>query len=248
MHDPDLDDLLRSCSRDDLEPLVGYLTNRISSALQATPRYKNYYPDHTQYIDEIIHELQLFGGNSIVNLFRGRGVSYAAILGDVCTKLGVERAPTDQTADSELKLLVKILEDSLSRMSPEQRAELEERFRQAGVRNIDWSVAKPLTVLLAQGGVLAGGFLAYQVAVIVANAVARLVMARGLTFAANTALTRALGAFAGPIGLALTGAWTVYDLSGPAYRVTIPCCCHIAYLRQQKRYQEAAGEKPAARS
>jgi uncharacterized protein YaaW (UPF0174 family) len=89
---------------------------------------------------------------------------------------------------------------------------------------------------MAQVGVQMSGFLAYQVAVIVANAVARIVLGRGLTLATNAALTRAIGVLAGPIGWAITGIWTLIDVSGPAYRVTIPAVCHIAFLRLKKDY------------
>ena len=40
---------------------------------------------------------------------------------------------------------------------------------------------------------------------------------------------------AGPVGWALTGAWTLTDVAGPAYRVTIPAVIQIALLR--KTYQ-----------
>lgn len=35
-----------------------------------------------------------------------------------------------------------------------------------------------------------------------------------------------------PIGLAITAAWSTYDLSGPAFRVTIPAIAHISLIRQ----------------
>jgi uncharacterized protein YaaW (UPF0174 family) len=233
--DPELEYLLKSCSHDELAPLVGYLTNRVSSGLESTTNYKKYHPEHGMYIEEIIHALQQYGGNSIANAYRGHGVCYAEILRDVCKKLGIKREESDDTAAIELKLLVKILDDSLAKMTPEERKELEARFRDAGAQNIDWNVAKPITLLLAQGGVMASGFLAYQIAVIVANAVARAVLQQGLSFAANAALTRTIAIVAGPIGWTVAGLWTAYDLAGPAYRVTIPSCCHIAYLRQAKQ-------------
>lgn len=43
-----------------------------------------------------------------------------------------------------------------------------------------------------QAGLRAGGFLSYQITVIVANYVTRLVLGRGLTLATNAALTRGL--------------------------------------------------------
>ena len=83
-------------------------------------------------------------------------------------------------------------------------------------------------------------------AVIVANQIAVIVAGRGLAFAANAALTRTIGAFAGPIGWALLSLWTIFDIAGPAYRITIPCVVHVAYLRikaaAQQQEQELAIE------
>ena len=44
---------------------------------------------------------------------------------------------------------------------------------------------------------------------------------------------RALSVALGPIGWAITGLWTLADLSAPAYRVTVPCVLQVAYIRQK---------------
>ena len=49
---------------------------------------------------------------------------------------------------------------------------------------------------------------------------------------------RGIGVFAGPIGATVMGFYTLYDLAGPAYKVTVPAVIYIAALRQtylQKR-------------
>ena len=90
---------------------------------------------------------------------------------------------------------------------------------------------KQAMMAAVQSAIKLGGFASYKVAVIVANAVARALLGRGLSFAANAALTRWIGVFAGPIGWAVTIAWTALDIAGPAYRVTIPAVIQIAYMR-----------------
>lgn len=74
--------------------------------------------------------------------------------------------------------------------------------------------------------------MAYKTALIVANTVWKILFGHGLSFAANRTITKGISVFAGPIGWAITGAWTLVDLSGPAYRVTIPAVIQIAFLRQ----------------
>ncbi|WP_409012598.1 hypothetical protein [Bacteroides xylanisolvens] len=40
----------------------------------------------------------------------------------------------------------------------------------------------------------------------------------------------------GPIGWILTAVWTLIDIAGPAYRVTIPAVIQIAYIRQSANH------------
>ena len=45
--------------------------------------------------------------------------------------------------------------------------------------------------------------------------------------------SRAMSVIAGPVAIALSSAWMISDITGPAYRVTIPACMIVAWLRQQ---------------
>jgi hypothetical protein len=77
------------------------------------------------------------------------------------------------------------------------------------------------------------GFFVYKMAAIIVNAVLKALFGRGLTFAGAGLMMRSISAFAGPVGWAITAAWTAYDVAGPAYRVTIPAVIQVAFLRQQ---------------
>ncbi|MFK0485426.1 hypothetical protein ACISOQ_07765 [Campylobacter jejuni] len=66
-----------------------------------------------------------------------------------------------------------------------------------------------------------GGFKSYQIAVIVANQVMKVLLGRGLSLAANATLTRALSLFSGPVGWTIMTTWTALDLASPAYRVCL---------------------------
>lgn len=247
--DHDLVPLLRSTSNDLLDPLVGYLTadgeGRISSELDLTDAYKTYYPDHLKYVDEISAELQLFGGNTIANKIRGAGVyasvltpvpvlkipgygvRYAEICRDVAKGLKVNFNEAASVENIENQILMKVLEDAWDKMSAEEKREFLEEL---GINNKILPTALPL--LAVQAAMRASGFLAYRIAVIVANAVAKIILGRGLTFATNRALTKGLSVLAGPIGLAIAALWTAYDLAGPAYRVTIPSVIQVALIRR----------------
>ena len=81
-----------------------------------------------------------------------------------------------------------------------------------------------------------GGFKSYQMTVIVANSISKTVLNKGLSLAGNAALTKNLALLVGPIGSIVSAMLTVYDITGPAYRVTIPGVAMVAMLR--KEYEE----------
>jgi uncharacterized protein YaaW (UPF0174 family) len=235
----DLPALLASSADEDLAFLVSYILKASTESLSSKDEYKRHQPKHSRYTDMIAAEIRSFGGNTFANMFRGGdGPSYAEVVADVCGQLKVK--PGGDVVENEKKALMKIVEASWEKLSTQEREEFLEEIRKAGHKGASLSAAMPLSVIMAQLGVRLAGFMGYRVAVVAANAVAKQVLGRGLALAANAGLARAIGAFAGPIGWIVTGLWTAIDLAGPAYRVTIPCVIHVAYLRQKLLFEAVA--------
>lgn len=236
--DHDLIPLIRMAESDDLSILVGYLHGTHNEDLSSVPRFKELNPrasekiydgDHRTYADDIAAEIQRYGGNSFANVFRGgKGVSYKEILHDVADQLKVKYNTSSSVEAIESQIQIKVLTHAYENMSKEERREL---LNELGIGGA--SIPAVLPVAAIQGAVRLGGFAAYKLAVILANSIARLILGRGLSLGLNAALTRVIGVFVGPIGWAITAVWTLVDLAGPAYRVTIPCVLHIAYMRQK---------------
>ena len=203
---------------------------RWAEELTGNERYQANCPDHRRYWDLIAAELQCFGGHSFATILRGGdGVLYREVLSDVCDKLEVNYNSQASIEIIELNLLMKILTDSMEKMTPEQLKEI------VGTLDLKTtSFTKQAVIAALQAGVAMSGFAAYQIAVVVANAVAKAVVGRGLALAANAGLTRVIGIFAGPIGWALTAVWTLMDVAGPAYRVTMPAVVQVAFLRAKR--------------
>ena len=242
MTDFTLAPLLRKCSDDDLEPLVKFIKKaELTEALSKSYGYCTHHPKHSKYADQIAHEIRLFGGNTFANIPRGEGPPYKEIVQDVASKLKVNYKYYESVERVEMKILLKILEDAFDEMSNKEKEVVIKAFEQGGAENLDFRTGFPMSAILAQLAVKSSGFLAYQIAVIVANSVAKAVLGHGLKLATNAALTRAIGIFAGPIGWVITGLWTAISVAGPAYRVTIPCVCHVAYLRQKIQSREDFG-------
>lgn len=178
----------------------------------------------------LIKEIQEFGGNSIINLFRGRGVAYREIVEDVAGHMKVSFDKGASVEELELKILLAVAMKSMEKMTPEDQKQFLSKVSGGKVAGLG-----PGAIAATQAAVLAGGFGSYVLAVTVANAAARQLVGRGLAFGANGALTASLAAFAGPVGWAITAIWAAFDMASPAYRVTVPCVIQVAYMRQKQK-------------
>ncbi len=232
----DDDDLefLKNCSNEDLDILVTYLIRgekgselRLAEELTGKDSYKRHNPDHVKYWKDIAAELQTFGGNTFANMFRGgEGVLYKEVLTDACENLKVNFNNKASTQMIEMNLLNKILTDSIEKMDANQLKQLVDAI---GIKTTNLT-PQAVTVAL-QAAVQMSGFAAYKMTLIVANAVAKQILGRGLALGVNATLMKSLSIFAGPIGWVFAGLWAMFDIAGPAYRVTVPSVVQIAYMR-----------------
>ena len=225
---------------EDLNDLVYCLTHdkdgtlRFTEELTLSSEYKKYNPDHCKYWELIAAELQCFGANSFVTIFRGgKGVVYREVLTDVCDKMSVKYDSSASVERIEMCLLEKIMKDSFAKMSPTELAKLAEEL---GIEHASAMRPEMITALFI-ALFRSGGFLSYQITLIVANAILKVLIGRGLTFGGNMLLTRTAAILVGPIGWIIAGLWTAIDIAGAAYRVTIPSVIQVAVLRQKYLYE-----------
>jgi len=237
------DDLafLQYCTEDDLQVLARYLTHdkdgepRITSELLDDQDFKAHSGHAEQYKccwHLIAGELQHFGGDTFVNVFRGGGVFYKEVLSDVCDKLKVKFGKTDSVYEIENKLLDKFISDSWEKMSAEQKEEL---LKGVG---LDGKLGGAAGLLALQAALRLGGAASYKVSIMVASAVAKMFAGRALAVVAGGGVLRGLAILGGPIGLAITTILTVPAISGAAYRVTIPSVIQISYMRRAYEEQD----------
>jgi uncharacterized protein YaaW (UPF0174 family) len=238
----------------DLDILVDYITDsgkgRISLSNDMCARLvkckeRKVYSEFDRGL--IGQEICAFGGNTLTNVYRDvrnsipvgtlldkvlpdvdTTIGYDEIVKDVASHLKVAFDKRDDVLNVENGVLRRILRDSFDKMSPEERTAV---LKELDVS--DLSTLKPAAgaALIAAGRM--GGFATYKLSLIVANAVSKALLGRGLPFAANATLARTIGMLLGPIGWVVTGAWTLADMASPAYRVTVPCVIQLAYMRQK---------------
>ncbi len=232
----DLISVLEHADNEDLKTLCDIITlgkngsPRISDSLTKTSVYKRNYPyQMSELIPGMVKELSLYGGNSVVNFFKGYGADYSSILRKVAKRLKVSFRDSQADEVIEGYMLQKLFDDMSDKLSDE---ELRTMAREFCVKPLHYS--RQAIIAALQMSIRRGGIYGLKWSMTVANVVARQVIGRGLAaFASGSFLSRSLTILAGPIGWALTAAWTAYDIAGPAYRVIVPAVIQIAYLRQK---------------
>lgn len=235
IHDPDLDPVLTDADSEDLRVLIDHITDKgngrisLASSTQAAlmaGREQHVIDIATRAV--IAEELSRFGGNSLMNLFRmGGGVAYHELARDVADRLGT-KLPADASVEAvELGILQKLAEQSVERMSEDDKVNF---FRQFGMRYAAGSGAAASAGLLAS--IAASNAASYHLSTLVANGVMKAILGRGLTAGLGSAAGAA--SFLGPAAMVVSVLWGLYGLTSAAYRVTVPCVIHIAYMRRRK--------------
>jgi uncharacterized protein YaaW (UPF0174 family) len=232
--DTELMALLSRADNSDLDLFVDYITDsgdgRLALAGDACKKLLAAKREHTYsptVIALLVRELQHFGGNSFVNLFRSRGVPYADIVFDVLDHVGGKRDEQETVPDAELKIVSRIFAGVWEKLTPEQRSELE--------KSLDSKVElAALSTADVQKIILMGGSRATNLTRILSGAMASSTLGGSVAISANLVAGRVAGVALGPIGLALSGIWGAYSLTSPAYRVTVPCVVLIAYIRLKR--------------
>jgi uncharacterized protein YaaW (UPF0174 family)/GTPase SAR1 family protein len=209
-------------NKDDVRPLVKYLGMNESILDCDIGEERNVALSIANYLRQM-------GSNDIATLLRGGdGVLYEEVVLDVGQKLNAKVKSSYSVEKNEEQILLKMFEDALERMTDDEKRSI---LLSMGIS--EYSIPMGAIGVAAVQNLLRelGGFSIYRVTVIVANMVSRSLLGSGLSFATNAALTRAVGAFLGPVGWIATGLWLVIDLAGPAYRKTVPAIIHVALLR-----------------
>lgn len=234
--------LLQKADNEDLRVLADIITtdkkggHRFNELLTMKDNYATYYPHNMRaLVSDIVDELQCYGANTMITLLRGgNGVCYHTILRDVAKKLKVSFNKNTSDENIERYILQKMFDDLVEKLSVEELYTLAEDMK---VR-LAAGLTKQAIIAILQAAIRRGGFQSYIFIVVAANAIARALLGRGLSLAANAMLMRLTSFFAGPIGIALNILWTAIDIAGPAYRVTIPAVVQIAYIRNKAQHPE----------
>lgn len=216
--------LLLNADKGDIDLLIDYVTNTGKFGFSMSDSVKAVLQDakHQDIPDEetlrlLVRELQHFGGNTFVNLFRRNGVSYSEIVDDVASHLKMKVQADASVEEKEALIIDCVFTSSWKKMSDDERRQI--------LRGMGISASVSLDIPV------------WQKAVLVANGLAQTTAGKVLPLIAGLGIGRVLGVLTGPVGLAITGLYTAYDISNPAFRVTLPCVVQIAWIRLKNSRQ-----------
>lgn len=186
---------------------------------------------------ELAHEIRLSGSNTLASVMRlWEGASYDRVVRATAGKLGVETEEDEPVPQVERRILAQVLERAWERMTVREREDLEAEL---GAIDEELSVEQLLTGLKATGTV-ATTLLRQVITRAVAGVITRLLLRFAGRQAASRAATLA-GVLVPGVNLAL-GIWTLADLTGPAWRKTVPTVVEIALLRLE--FDPPGGDGP----
>lgn len=224
IQDPDLL-ILNECSNEQLKSLVDILVfdkdgkKRIAESLSTTKHFIEHYPKFLKVlVPDIINEIQRFGGNTIINTFRGHGVAYREILEDVCDKLKVNYNKKLSTPLLEGELLRKVAVTVVEKMTDEDVKQFDANLDKK--RFIDAIMSNNGPAMLA-------------IIAIVISQITKQTAEKGTIVVLGNILSTKATTLVVPVLNVLSVAWTIFDIAGAAYRVTVPFTITLAFIRRQ---------------
>ena len=202
---------------------------RFNENLSTSDNYLACYPDNMQNMwQDLAGEIRCYGGNTLLNHFRGgNGPSYENIVSDVCKCMRVNGiTPHDTAEDMEQKLLIHVTKKAIGELDESQARAI---MNECGIQNYEYSKAGLLAALMALQIVNRKVFII--VIDTIMRFISKILIGRGIMYTGIGVFSRGIGILFGPISWVLIGGWMVWDILGPAYRVTIPAVVQVAYMR-----------------
>ena len=202
-NDLDLYPLLARAKDDELRLLATLISQKMSSSIN----------DGCRSPLAIASEIQLMGGNSLVNWLRGHGVCYKEIVLDVAETIGVDPQILSRRGNSVASMENEIIEKLFARfeekMNVLEREDLSKQLASAS--------PEARTIVLAQ--------------TLLPHLLREFNLQGVVELALILAASRAVVAWVPVVGWLSAGVGTLLELSSTAYSVTIPGVVAIGLIR-----------------
>ena len=153
--------------------------------------------------------------------------SYEQIVSDVCHRLHVKNICKHDTAEEmEEKLLLYITEKMINELSEE---DIDSIITNLHIKNCN--LTKQSLIALTIYSMRFNQQLFVRIMDYLLCLITKMLVGRGILVFFWGSFSRASSLLLGPIGWTLLTTWTLWDIAGPAYRVTAPAVIQVAYMR-----------------
>jgi len=233
MRDDHLTPLLLAASEAELALLIEFLGRPPSGLLWLDRRARDPGVSHAERVEAVVDQILRSGSHSVGGRIGGGHRAYLQLLCDALRELELPETPARGVQELELRVVRYVLDSEFERLTPERQAALLEHFFAGtffagGLRGTD-----ALHPLMTRTGPDARRLSPGKIGRTVRRAGGRELRRRARSMATKAALRLVVRGLAAPI----LWAKTAWDWLGPAYRVTVPVICYLAYLRH--RHPEA---------
>jgi uncharacterized protein YaaW (UPF0174 family) len=209
-------------------------------------------PEQTQWLDAHRNDLEdhmSFVGSSFLSYMTGNGKSYRQTVLDTAEKLQTSYGANDSTAQVEQNIIRKFWNDTVERMTPEQRQEL---FVQTEALAAKYGVTlgKEMAGFASLTAAQMSGFGVYLLGSTLLGAING-ALGLGLGFGVFTGLSSLVSTVIGPIGWATLGLFTLAKLGRPNYKKLLPAIILISVSRsadsvERVHAQVSEGKEPVS--
>lgn len=230
--------MLEAASEAELALLIEFLGRPPSGLLwldRRVRRPRGAGATHAERVAAVVEEVLRCGDHSITGRLGGGQRSYLQVVCDVLQYLELDDTPADGVLALELRVVRYVLDGEFERLAPDVQAQLladffAGKFFVGGIRGYDL-VHPFVTHVDPEHREFTGGTVKRALAQIGGEQLQK----RSWVYARKKALKLVLRRLAGPVDWALT-AW---EWLGPAYRLTVPTVCYVAYLRHKQQLQQS---------
>jgi hypothetical protein len=231
-----------ACSEAELALIVEFLGRPPSGLLWLDARVRDPDEPRAVRVAAIVDRVLLLGDHSATSRMGGAIRSYLQVVCDILREQELPETPGDGILALEMRVVRQILDAGFDDLPPDVQAALEAHwlsgtFFADGLRDAD--IIHPLmTHTDADHRSLAVG----QAGRALGSKALALSWKQARGYVRKFLLRVVLRRLATPVGWALT-AW---DVIGPAYRLTVPVICYVAYLRRGQQLRLAPRDAATA--
>ena len=225
--------ILDEMTNEELDVIVKLIVEKgwQTESLSKDNDYKKYCPDHKKYVDKIKNELSLMGGDTIANVARflmrkSSSISYREMLKDVCKKLKIEYEESMLDEELERDLLATVLKRAFDKLSDVERNVLLEIL---GENSNEVTLNNLFYKIFADDNEKK-----YILSVLVSNTLAKTICGKDLSLLNDIKTINELKVLTAPLSSILMNVDKTYDITGPAYRITLPAIVYMASMKQIK--------------